>query len=109
MAAVIANIYYFIYEQVTGNTFAELNLGSITGASVLPGLVGGLILYALHRFTSRGTQIFVIGGALFTIVSIVPTIVAPLYPNFFWASAPLHIIVGAVLLALIPRLAATSR
>jgi hypothetical protein len=109
IAAVLANLYLVVYTQVSGNSFAELNLVSVTLASILPGLAGSLVLYGLRRWSARGTQIFVIGGAVFTLLSIVPTIVAPPYPNFFWASAPLHVIVAAVILAVAPRLVKSSR
>lgn len=109
IAAVLANIYLAAYTQVSGNSFAELNLVSVTLASLLPGLAGSLLLYGLRRWSALGTQIFVIGGAVFTLLSIVPNIVAPPYPNFFWASSPLHVIVAAVILAVVPRLAKSNR
>ena len=109
IAAVVANIYFLVYTQVSGNSFEELNLVSVTLASIVPGLAAGLLLDGLRRWSARGTQIFVVGGAVFALLSIVPNIVAPPYPNFFWASSPLHVIVAAVILAVLPRLVKSSR
>jgi peptidoglycan/LPS O-acetylase OafA/YrhL len=109
IAAVVANIYFLVYTQVSGNTFEELNLVSVTLASIVPGLAAGLLLYGLRRWSARGTQIFVIGGAVFALLTIVPNIVAPPHPNFFWASSPLHVIVAAVILAVLPRMVRSSR
>ena len=109
IAAVLANIYFLVYSQVSGNSFAELNLVSVTLASIVSGLAGGLLLYGLRRWSARGTRIFVVGGAAFALLSIVPNLVAPPHPNFFWASSPLHLIVAAVILAALPRLLPANR
>lgn len=109
IAAVVANIYFVIYTQVSGNSFAELNIISVTLASIIPGLIGSLVLYGLRRWSARGTQIFIIGGVVFALVSIVPNIVAPPHPNFFWAASPLHLLVAAVILIGLPRLVKSSR
>jgi hypothetical protein len=109
IAAVVANIYLLIYTRVSGNSFAELNLVSVTLASILSGLGGSLLLYGLRRWSDCGTQIFVIGGSVSALLSIGPNIVAPPYPGFFWASSPLHLIVAAVILAVLPRLVRSSR
>jgi peptidoglycan/LPS O-acetylase OafA/YrhL len=109
IAAVAANIYLLVYSQVSGNSFAELNLVSVTLASIVPGLAGGLLLYGLRRWSARGSQIFVVGGAVFALLSIVPNLVAPPHPNFFWASSPLHLIVAAIIVSVLPRMVRSSR
>ncbi len=102
ISAVIANIYYLIYSGASGNSFAELNLFTITFIAVLGSVIGGLVYYGLTRFTKQPSLIFSIVGVIFIFLSIIPNFASPLYPNFAAATVPMHFIVGLTAIAFIP-------
>ena len=101
VAAVLANAYYLIYQAAGGASFAELNIFTITFTSLLTSVVGSGIYYLLARKTGNATNIFVGLGLAFTVFSLLPVLVAPLYPGFGLAAGPMHVIVGLTVLAII--------
>jgi hypothetical protein len=104
-SAVINNLYHALYVSATGNTFPELSLISIALVSLIPSVLGGLVYYALTRFTPRARLVFTVLGLAFAVLTIAPQFVQPLHPGFGWAIAPLHLIAGVSAVLLIPRLA----
>jgi hypothetical protein len=104
ISAVLANLYYLIFGSITGYSYAELNVISITLAAFIPSLLGSLIYFGLSRQTSAATNIFVVLGLVFGVLSIVPTLVAPPNPapGFAAATAPLHILVAVVCVTVVP-------
>lgn len=104
ISAVLANLYYLIFGAITGYSYAELNVISITLAGILPSLLGSLIYFGLSRQTSAATKIFVTLGLAFGILSIVPTLIAPPNPapGFAAATAPLHILVAVICVTVVP-------
>ena len=110
IGAILNNVYGSLYSSVTGFSLPEVvNVFSITLASILPVLVGGLFYFALSRFTPKATLIFIIVGAVFTFVSLA----SPLQPQlpdgsptpggFAGLTLPMHIISGVVVLYVLPR------
>lgn len=105
VSAVIGNLYHALYVGITGNTFPELSLLSITLASISPSVLGALVYYALNRISRHAQTIFTVLGLTFAVLSIVPQFIQPLHPGFGWAITPLHLIAGVTAVVLIPRLA----
>ena len=105
VSSIIGNLYHALYVSVTGNTFPELSLFSITLASLIPSVLGGFVYYALTRVTRYARTIFTVLGLTLAILSIIPQFLQPLYPSFGWVIAPLHLIAGLTAVVLIPRLA----
>jgi hypothetical protein len=104
VSAVIANIYHAIQSNLSATSYTELNPVSITMASIVPNLIGGLAYLGLSRVSSRATTIFIALGLGFAVLSNIPQLIQPLHPGFAAASIPLHLIVGVVAVVLIPRL-----
>jgi hypothetical protein len=104
VSAVIANIYHVIQSNLSATSYTELNLVSITMASLVTNLVGGQVYLGLSRISTRGTTIFIALGIGLAVLSSVPQLIQPLYPGFAAASIPLHLLVGAVAVVLIPWL-----
>ncbi len=108
--AIVSNIYNLIYTAITGNSYPELQIFTITMAGVVPGLIGGLVFYALTRNSRRPVTLFWIIGLAFAVLSIIPNFVAPPdpAPGFAAAASPMHLIVGLACLLIIPRLTENS-
>lgn len=104
VSAVLANIYHAIQSNLSATNYTELNLVSITMASIIPNLIGSLAYLGLSRISARGTAIFIALGLGFAVLSSIPQLIQPLHPGFAAASIPLHLIVGVVSVVLIPRL-----
>jgi Family of unknown function (DUF6069) len=104
IAAVIANIYFLIFSGVTGYSYAELNIFSVTMASILPSIVGSLVYFGLTKITSKATAIFTTVGILFGVLSTIPSFIAPPNPapGFALATAPLHVVVAVVCVIVVP-------
>jgi peptidoglycan/LPS O-acetylase OafA/YrhL len=109
IAAVIANIVYAIYSGVSGYSFTEVNIFSITLASIIPNLIGGLIYYALTRRTRQPNLLYAIIVIGFGILSAIPQFISPMYPHFAEATAPLHLIVAVVSVLVIPTWVKSQR
>ena len=114
-AAVINNLYSVVYTAITGFSIPEIiNAGSVTMASVLPVLLGGLVYWGISRFSLPVANVALVVGtlALFTVLTIgsfAETIQSPgMDPipapeGFAWLSAGLHFAGPILLLALVPR------
>jgi phosphotransferase system glucose/maltose/N-acetylglucosamine-specific IIC component len=110
IGAILNNVYGLLYTSLTGVSVPHIiHAGSITMASILPVLIGGLVYFALSRFTAKATLIFVIIGIVFTLISFI----SPLQPQlpdgtpapegFAGLTLPMHIISGVVALWILPR------
>ncbi len=110
IAAALNNLYHLIYSGITGFSLPEvIHFGSITIASILPVLVGALFYFALTRFTSKATLIFLVAGVLFTLISLggpfnfqLPN-GSPAPSGFVGLTLPMHLIAGAAALYFIPK------
>ncbi len=109
IAAVLANIVYAVYSGVTGYSFAELNVFTITLSAIIPNLIGALIYFALTRRTRQPNLIYAIIGIGFGILSVIPQFISPMYPHFAEATAPLHLIVAVVSVLVIPTWVKSQR
>lgn len=111
VSAVIGNIYNLVYQNVAGHTYDELGLVSITVTAIFTSVVGGLIYYALTRFTKQPQMIFTAVGLVFTTLSVIPNFVSPMNSTagFAWASTPLHYIVALSAIILIPAVVKARR
>ena len=103
-SAVAANVYHAIQSSLSNTSYAELNLVSITMTALITSLIGSFVHLGLSRLGTRGTTIFTILGLSLAVLSSVPQLFQPLHPGFGAASVPLHLIVGVIAVALIPRL-----
>src|SRR4051812_29204684 len=80
VGAVIANLWYVVWQLAGGTSYAELNIFTILLTSIIPGVIGALCYYGFTRLTRRATIIFVVVGLIFTTLSILPNFFAPLNP-----------------------------
>ncbi|PYE50517.1 DUF6069 family protein [Deinococcus yavapaiensis] len=109
VAAIVANAWYYASVAVTGRAYEELNLLSITVTAILPALIGALLYQRLARRVTNATLIFRAVGVTFAVLSTLPQFIQPLHEGFALATAPLHIIVGVIVVWLIPLLAPSGR
>lgn len=110
ISAILNNLYSVVYSAVTGIRVQEvIHVGSVTGASVLPALVAGLVYFGLSRITPKVTLIFVILGIAFTLFSLGGPLQSqlpdgtPTPAGFVGLTLPMHIISGSVVLYVLTR------
>ncbi len=106
IGGLIASVYYYIYQAISGRSYAELNILTIMLTALLVNVVGSLVYYGLVRYTQRNpTSIFRAVGLIFGIMSALPNFLAPpnLTPGFAWAASPMHLIVALSCLLIVPR------
>jgi uncharacterized membrane protein YeaQ/YmgE (transglycosylase-associated protein family) len=104
VGAIIANIYFLIFSSVTGYSYAELNLFSITLAGIIPSVIGALVYFGLSRMTAKATTLFVALGIVLGALSALPVFIAPPNPapGFAAATTPMHLIVALSAVIIIP-------
>jgi hypothetical protein len=98
------------YTGLTGFSIPEvIHFGSITGASVVPTIIGALCYFGLSRFTSKAKLIFTIAGIAFMLFSFLGPL-SPELPDgtptpegFAGLTLPMHIIAGLVAVIFIPK------
>ena len=112
-SALLNNLYnLFCASALDISVPAVIHVGSITGASVVPAVLAGVFYYLLARFTRRPTLIFSVVVVAMTLLSLggpfQPTLPdgSPTPAGFVTLTLPMHLIAGAVMLAVIPRYAA---
>lgn len=103
-SAVVSIIYNYIYQAATGNSYAELNIGTILVIALLTSLIGGMAYYGLTRLTRQPLPIFWAVGLIFATLSVIPNFVIPPNPapGFATASSPMHFIVALACLIIVP-------
>jgi len=111
-AAVVNNIYHMIYSSATGISIPQyVNVGSVTGGSVILLLVASIAYFVLSRFTAKAKLIFVAGTLILTVVSFAAPLGStlpdgtPTPEGFAGITLPMHIIAGLAAVVLIPRFA----
>lgn len=110
ISAVLNNLYFILYCKFTGFSLPDiLNLGSISGASIFPSLLGGLVFFLLHKFTKKGDMIFIVLSLVLAIASLGGIFKSTL-PNgmltpsgFAMATVPMHLIPAIIAVILIPK------
>lgn len=110
VSAALNNIYFMIYCKLTGFGLPEiLNFGSITGASIFPTLLGGLVYFLLYKYTNKGDMIFTILSLVLALLSLLGNFKATL-PNgmltpagFVMATVPMHLIPAIVAVIILPK------
>lgn len=108
-AALISIIFYYSYLALSSAAaYSEVNIVSITIASVIPNLIGAIGYWVLMRFMPGMGALFVAGGLLLGVLSSIPNFVAAPYPNpgFAIATVPLHLFAAIACVVIIPRFAA---
>ncbi len=105
LAAILNNLYSYVYTATTGFSIPQvINFGSVTGASIIPAVIGGVFYYLLSRFTSKATIIFVSVGVVFTLLSLASPLQSqlpdgtPTPQGFAGLTLPMHIISGVVVI-----------
>ena len=104
-AAILANLAHALLSQATGLRFRELNFLSITRASLIACVLGGLVFYAAARWTKHPVAWFAVAGLLVTTADSLFVMLHPPQPGFDRLANPLHFIVGLITIVLLPRLA----
>ncbi len=110
VAAIVSNIYSYAYSAVTGFSIPQvISFVSITGASLVPLVIGSLVYFGLSRFTARATAMY--SGA--AIVLALVSCLAPLGPTlpdgtptpagFAGLTIPMHIVAGICAAFITPR------
>lgn len=109
-SVVLNNLYSLIYTALTGVSVPEIiNVGSITGASVLPALVAGIFYFGLSRITPKATSIFIVSGIAFMLFSLSGPLQSqlpdgrPTPEGFAALTLPMHLISGFVILSVLTR------
>jgi len=110
ISAVLNNLYSVVYTLIIGHGASEIiNIGSITGASILPTIVGALLYFGLSKFTTKATLIFIIAGIILAIISCAGAFGneladgTPTPEGFVGLTVPMHLIAGLVAVLFIPK------
>ncbi len=107
VAAILANLSAAAISRVSELRFAELNLLSISIASVASNLIGSLFFYGFARWTTRPVLWFVVAALAAATADSVVTILRPPHPDFGKLANPLHYIVAMTAVILLPAFAPT--
>ncbi len=112
------NMILFLVAQAAGVPFEiavppdfqlnALNLQAIFIFSFVPGIVGAVLAWLLHRFVPRGTVVFVVVAVLFLLLSFAPDIAMPdsVTPGTKASLILMHIVAGSVITFMLNRKAA---
>ncbi|MBT3676626.1 MAG: hypothetical protein HOG39_08305, partial [Candidatus Marinimicrobia bacterium] len=110
ISAVLNNLYSVVYTSITGHSVSEIiNIGSITGASIIPTIVGALLYFGLSRFTTKATLVFIIAGSLLAIISCAGAFGSeladgtPTPEGFAGLTVPMHLFAGLIAIIVIPK------
>lgn len=106
VAAVVAGVAGAILQAVVGRSYVELSAVPIAVASLVTCVVGGVVYYALSRWTRWPVAIF---AAIALVVATLDTVFVtlnPPHPGFAVIANPLHYVVAVVAAVLIPLLSA---
>lgn len=103
IAAVLANVMTMIVEDITGYSFKELTVVSITAASMVTNIIGSIVYYFFVNKSKKPIRLYVI-LALFiaTLDSILATINAPAQ-GFGLIATPIHYIVAITSIIVVPQ------
>ena len=105
--AALANVVAMALQAVTGLSFPELNVVSITLAALVANLIGSGVYYAFTRSTPRPATLFaILAVVLATLDSLLVTLVPP-HPGFGTIANPLHYVVAFTAIVLMPLLTGT--
>ena len=111
-SAITNNIWLAVFNATAINSVSHIiHIGSVTGASIMPLVLGGLVYFTLQKFMVKGTTIYVSLAVVFGLLSCFgafqPTLpdgtITP--ANFAYLSVPMHLI-ATTFAALIPRFSA---
>jgi hypothetical protein len=109
-SAIVNNLYFLGYRELTGIQVAEPTFASITLSSLLPSVLAALGYFALSRLAPRrALAIYVAVTCVITIGSFAGIFQdelpngAPKPSGFDGLVMPMHVVVGAVAALLIPR------
>ncbi|MEI7905850.1 MAG: hypothetical protein WCI84_00685 [Bacteroidota bacterium] len=115
VAAVLNNLYNSMYSSLTSFAIASvINPISISLGSVIPMIVAAVVYFGLVKITTKALLVFVIGTALFSLLSIAGPLASQLpdgspTPHGFAAlTIPMHIISGFCAIFIIPRVVAAE-
>jgi hypothetical protein len=104
IGGVAAGLVWMLLGAPAGPEMAPLGVGPIIVTTLVLNLVGGLVFYALARWTSRPVRVFQILGFVFATAYSVLVLVTPDFASFAWVLVALHYVAAAVALVAIPRL-----
>jgi len=111
VSALVNGVYFAVYRAATGIQSKEPTLGSIALSSLFPSLLGALCYGLLARWTGKATAIFTAVTCAITLAtfeSVFRTTLpdGTLKPAGFDALVmPMHLVVGALAVVIIPRIA----
>ncbi|HUE75655.1 MAG TPA: DUF6069 family protein [Chloroflexota bacterium] len=103
-----ANLVWLLLGAPAGTEMAPVGVAPIIITTLVLNLVGGLVFYALARWTSRPIRNFVILGIVFATAYSAMVLVTPDFASFAWVLVALHYVAAAVALVAIPRLTGAS-
>ena len=104
VATFTANVALVLLTAVTGQRFPELSPGVVMGAALVANLVGGLGYYGLSRFTRRPSAWYAVAALALATLSSAAVVMSQRPPGFGWISHPLHYVVAATSIWLLPAL-----
>jgi hypothetical protein len=109
-AAIINNMYSFAYSAVTGFSIPQvITFVSITGASIVPLVIGSLVYFGLSRFTAKATAIYSCAAIVLALASCLAPLGAtlpdgtPTPAGFAGLTIPMHIGAGICAAFVTPR------
>ncbi|MBX9782149.1 MAG: hypothetical protein K2X48_02545 [Chitinophagaceae bacterium] len=101
IAAVLNLIYLFAYKAATGINAPVINTGSVTGASIVPLLVAGVVFFFLAGKLKNGKTIYTVMAIVLGLLSLGGSFQSQLPDGsaapggFALLTAPMHLIAAA--------------
>jgi hypothetical protein len=104
-AAVLANLTAWVLSRELSRSFDQLNLPTITRAAVILCVLSAFVYFALVRWTGRPVLWFALVGLAFAGLDSWLVAVRETEAGFAQMANPLHFVVAATALVLVPLLA----
>lgn len=97
ITAALFSLPYLVPAGGPGTEPAPLPIFAIVAACAIPGLLAGILYWALGRFTSRATTIFTVVAIAFALISLGGPLTLPIDLGTRLALAAMHIVAAAII------------
>ncbi|SDJ16984.1 hypothetical protein [Alteribacillus bidgolensis] len=105
VAAILANIGNLLLGSLTGQSYPQLNLMSITLSSLVTNLIGSMVYFGFTRHTKHPFMNYSVLALVVATLDSVFVAVNPPVPGFSNIANPLHYVVAVTSILLIPYVA----
>jgi hypothetical protein len=103
IAAIVSVLAANVLSHITGYSFKELTLTSITVASIMTNLIGSLIFYYLTKKSRGAVLIYTILAILMATLDSLLAALNPPGKGFGTLAIPIHYIVAIISILIVPK------